>query len=444
MPGVDVDVVIAGGGVAGLATAAALGEFGWSTLVVEPGQRAERRLAGELIHPPGVAGLTELGLCGADGFADAVPIKGFCVFHDGDQPGIQLPYGNGRAGDRAALALEHGAIRAGLAAAAARLSHVTMWRGARVVGLDLSRHAAPRVSIARQSKVETLRCRMVVGADGATSPVRALGGIAAERRRLSNITGYVVESDALPAPGFGHVFMSRTAPLLAYEIGGDRARVLFDRAIGSDEPPADHRRRAMATLPRPLRTALAEAVERQRGLDFVSADVHVEATGRGPLVFVGDAGGSCHPLTATGMSVGIGDALRLREALRDRNADIGGAIALYARRRRAPQRARLLLASALHEACSRQDPSARLIRDGLIGYWERDARGREASMALLTMADTRVVAILREMASIVLLGMTRRSHRQRPLLDWLRESARLTVALSALLLRHAPMVLKAR
>jgi 2-polyprenyl-6-methoxyphenol hydroxylase-like FAD-dependent oxidoreductase len=35
--GVDVDVIVAGGGVAGVA-AAALGEFGWSVLIVEPGQ----------------------------------------------------------------------------------------------------------------------------------------------------------------------------------------------------------------------------------------------------------------------------------------------------------------------------------------------------------------------------------------------------------------------
>ena len=44
----DFGVIVAGGGIAGAATAAALAEFGWSVLIVEPGQRADRRLAGEV------------------------------------------------------------------------------------------------------------------------------------------------------------------------------------------------------------------------------------------------------------------------------------------------------------------------------------------------------------------------------------------------------------
>ncbi len=398
MPGIDADVIVAGGGVAGVSAAAALREFGWRVLVVEPGQHAERRLAGELIHPPGANGLNELGLYDPKGFAQAVPIRGFCVFRDGDQHGTELPY-DGRAG-RMAIGFEHGAIRTSLEASAERLPHVTLWRRARVVDLDLTPRAGPRVSIARAGTVEAVRCRMMIGADGAASTVRGLAGIAHTRRRLSNITGYLIDHDALPAPGFGHVFMSKTEPLLAYEIGAGRARVLFDRAIGSDEAPSDHRRRVVATACRPvLRAGLEAAFETQRGLGFVSADVLVAASGRGPLALVGDAGGSCHPLTATGLSVGIGDALRLRQALRDRDGGILRAVSLYAKRRRAPQRARLLLASVLHETCSRQDASSRLVREGLIDYWQRDARGREASMALLAMTDTRVVAILREMAS---------------------------------------------
>ena len=45
------DVIIAGGGMAGVAVAAALGEFGYRVALVEPGMDATRRLAGELIHP---------------------------------------------------------------------------------------------------------------------------------------------------------------------------------------------------------------------------------------------------------------------------------------------------------------------------------------------------------------------------------------------------------
>ena len=55
------DAVVAGAGVAGSVAAAVLAGEGLSVLVVEPGQHAERRLAGELLHPPGLSGLRSLG-----------------------------------------------------------------------------------------------------------------------------------------------------------------------------------------------------------------------------------------------------------------------------------------------------------------------------------------------------------------------------------------------
>ena len=54
------DVLIAGGGMAGAAVAAALDDLGLRTLVVEPGLDDSKRLAGELIHPPGTTDLAEL------------------------------------------------------------------------------------------------------------------------------------------------------------------------------------------------------------------------------------------------------------------------------------------------------------------------------------------------------------------------------------------------
>src|SRR5580700_1412910 len=89
---VEVDVVVAGGGVAGSTAAAAFAALGWSVLVVEPGQHDERRLAGELIHPAGVAGLGKLGLL-SPAFASAARLDGFVVFPEASLSGcIELPY----------------------------------------------------------------------------------------------------------------------------------------------------------------------------------------------------------------------------------------------------------------------------------------------------------------------------------------------------------------
>jgi choline dehydrogenase-like flavoprotein len=79
-PARAVDVVVAGAGMAGAATAAALSDLGLETLVVEPGLDSAKRLAGELIHPPGATDLAALGLLGPLEECGATPVHGFCVF----------------------------------------------------------------------------------------------------------------------------------------------------------------------------------------------------------------------------------------------------------------------------------------------------------------------------------------------------------------------------
>src|SRR6266478_5837437 len=330
MAHIDYDVIIAGGGVAGIAAAAALEEFGWSVLIVEPGQHADRRLAGELIHPPGVAALTELGLFRGSCFNGSVPIRGFIAFPgtEDDRSEILLPYVEGQSCDRG-LAMDHARIRTDLQAAAKALPYVKTLRG-RVIGVE-NLGSPTSVAVMDSGSILNLSCRMVISADGASSAVRSLAGIAHTRRPISTVTGYVITDKNFPSPGFGHVFIGSLAPLLVYEIGGGRARVLFDQPmIQSEIAPALHRTRVVATIPHPLlRAEIAAAMEAQRGLSFISADLIVNRATRGYVALVGDAGGSCHPLTATGITIGAADALRLRDALRESRCDIPAGLTIY-------------------------------------------------------------------------------------------------------------------
>src|SRR2546423_7021356 len=81
----EFDVVIAGGGVAGIAVAAALSEFNYRVLVIEPGMDHSRRLAGEFIHPPGVTDFERLGLLEPMKSSGGVPARGFAVFPGADR-----------------------------------------------------------------------------------------------------------------------------------------------------------------------------------------------------------------------------------------------------------------------------------------------------------------------------------------------------------------------
>ncbi|HEX9820509.1 MAG TPA: monooxygenase, partial [Methylomirabilota bacterium] len=109
------DVVIAGSGMAGAAVAAALDNLGWRTLVVEPGLDSSKRLAGELIHPPGAADLAELGLLGDLEAAGGTPVLGFAVIGDGQAH--VLPYARVDGQRPTGFAMEHAAIATTLRAA---------------------------------------------------------------------------------------------------------------------------------------------------------------------------------------------------------------------------------------------------------------------------------------------------------------------------------------
>src|SRR5262249_53374685 len=131
-----------------------------------------------------------------------------------------------------------------------------------------------------------------------------------------------------------------------------------------------------------------------------------ETVARGRVVLVGDAAGCCHPLTATGLTVSTRDAIRLRDALRESRGDIPAAIRRYARLREGPQRTRVALADALYEAFGGRTPEMRLLRQGILRFWERSRRGRTASLALLSMHDGRMSALALRYAHVLAYAMT--------------------------------------
>ena len=448
MPDSYFDVVIAGGSVAGIATAAALREFGYSVLIVEPGQHTERRLAGELIHPLGVAGLKELGLYDAEAFAKAVPIEGFAVFPDaGDAPArVKLTYGREGSAVSRAMAVDYSLLRKNLERAARGFEHVTFLDGGRVSAINNADDTTPVVSIDQGGETTTVSCRFIVAADGASSPVRALAGIGHTRRSISTIAGYVIEDAELPEPGFGHVIMGGSSVVLAYQIGEGRARVMFDQPVEQSGTPAPvHRQELLSSIPAPLRHQVETAIGTQKPLNSKSAEVIAHASSRDGVVLVGDAGGSCHPLTATGMSIGICDGLRLRDALRKHPGSRKRAFAHYGRARLKAQRSRRMVASALHDVCSRRDPELCLLRAGLIRYWRKDAQSRAASMAILSMTDDRLTSAYWQFIKVMRHGLVEHWRSQRsPRLYRVGVSAKLMAGLGALTVKQMGASLKAR
>jgi squalene monooxygenase len=348
------DVIIAGGGAAGVAMAAALAEFGYDVIIVEPGLARAKRLAGELIHPPGVADLNELGLLSCLEKSGATFIHGFAVFDnaataEGSKPvhsePYLLPYSTSGNHEKHGLAIEHSVLGEALLGAIANFPRVTVWTDARVTAIDLSQNNAAAVSITRGGSECQMQAQLLIAADGRNSRLCHMAGIAQKQVHISNMIGYSLRDIPLPQPGFGHVF-----------IGG----------------PAQT----------PLRAA--------------NCCIIPETVIKGRLVCAGDAGGCCHPLTATGLSACTRDAMRLKQALHETSGDITAALRRYATLRQGPQRTRLAGAEVLYEVFKAQTPEANLMRQGLLTYWRRNARGRAATIALLSTEEDRTSVLIRE------------------------------------------------
>src|SRR5258708_17823428 len=205
-----VDVIIAGGGIAGSVAAATLSRLGLDILLLEPGMHADRRLGGELLHPLGVAGLAELDLLSRVEAQGGVAIDGFHIWDAGSGGDVTLTYGD--AEGRPALALDHAKLRDALLKGALCRPGVSLCRG-RLVALE-NGDARVRVRVAAESGEHAIECHLLIGADGAQSRVRELAGIAARRHLISSICTVTVPDSTLTEARHRQLFIGgRTGAL---------------------------------------------------------------------------------------------------------------------------------------------------------------------------------------------------------------------------------------
>lgn len=391
------DVVIAGGGIAGSSVAAALSRLGLETLLIEPAGHAERRLGGELLHPLGVAGLAELDLLSHVKARGGARIDGFHIW-DSESGDVILSYDDAAA--HPALALDHGELRGALLEAALARPGVSLRRGRLTALQNGDRHV--RLRMIGEAGERDIECRLLIGADGAQSRVRRLAGIAARRHRVSAISAVTVPDSALPEGRYGQLFFGGGSAALAYRYGTGVGRVMFDHAA---VPPRDGRgAMEAAMLPAPLVEATRQALRQHGPRRIQTFLVIVPKPRRGRVVLVGDAAGTCHPLTASGMSACIADALSLGAALSRTGGDIDAALDRHVVARNRAQLCRIALASAMHEVMTSSRPAVAPMRAGLMRYWQTE-RGRSRAMALLSMRESRPLSLFGAMIEVACHGL---------------------------------------
>jgi 2-octaprenyl-6-methoxyphenol hydroxylase len=199
------DIVIAGGGIAGMAAAALFGSAGLGVWLVDPApDRPDQRTTA--ILQPGQALLDRAGVWDALA-AQAAPLQVMRLVDASHRPAITRDFD---AAERGPLPfgwnLPNSVLRAALADRLTALPGVRVGRGTGYAG-HVARDDAVLV---RLTDGTTIRARLLIGADGRDSAVRRSAGIAARRLRYGQSALVFTVTHSVPHEGIStEVHMSR-------------------------------------------------------------------------------------------------------------------------------------------------------------------------------------------------------------------------------------------
>ena len=397
---VTADIVIVGAGFTGAFAAAALADGQRRIVVLDARPAGRPHFGGELIHAAGVDILASLGLWPILGDDAGERIQGFRVTAGATDTPVLLPYGGVPTARPGGLAIDHQEILTRVHARLAQCRGVEVRSGQRVVDV-LRRHG--RIAGVRTAAGEEIAARLTLVADGRHSRMRQAIGISAGQRPLSLSAMLLAPGATLPSPGYAHICLGAPGPILAYPLRqGLRfcIDVPMDVAPKREELAAFLRADYVNALAEPLRSYMLDALASS---PLVVAGNHAVTTDRCTVpgaALLGDAAGCSHPLTASGMTNGLNDVRILAEELRG-EGDIDEALMRYAVRRYRFVRIREILADELYHAFRSHGSNCPAIRTGIFRYWRTSARGRAATVALLSGDDARLTTFVGEYLRVV-------------------------------------------
>jgi len=293
LSGTGCDVVVAGGGPAGLATACEAALRGMRAVVVEQHELPRIKACGEGLLPPAAEALASLGVRLPD---------------DATSPILGLRYVDSRgvATGRFRRGRGLGASRAVLSAALrdrARELGVEVRTGVRATGVTQS-EAAVELATDRGP----IRGRWLVGADGLRSRVRELAGIASQpgAARFGTRRHYRVRGAFEP---FVEVHWGQGVEAYVTPVGGAQVGVAFLWWAGIGRS----HRGFLGEFPA-LAARLGEASDGPRGAGPFCVRVERRVAGR--VLLVGDAAGYLDALTGEGVGLALAGARAGIEAIR--------------------------------------------------------------------------------------------------------------------------------
>lgn len=417
------DVVIVGAGLAGCAVAQALSRADQrrrrSILIVDLHKQVSPRFSGEFIHPRGAQVLDDLGFYNRLIAAGAVDVDGFAVMEDAEESEpVVLDYRSIPGERPRGLGVHHKTLVKVMRETIREREQVQLLAPIRVV--DLLREGGRRSRIVgvvlrdNDGNTHEVRCDLVVAADGKASTVRKLAGIPDKRHTLGFMAGLELHDANLGHQLHANVLLGGPGPMLCYPNARDDKGSLIYR-LTFDLPhalPAKGRELSdylldafVPYLPAMLAEQVADALRSRTQVVEMAPTFNLPAppaTAPG-LALVGDAAGCSHPITASGMTMGLLDAAVLgREARRRAEQPLDKpwiddrSLRRYRLEHDRYVPTRQALADSIFEAFRGEGSGARGIRRALFRYWRSGERQRIRSLALLACAERRPRVFLAE------------------------------------------------
>ncbi|WP_210397151.1 UbiH/UbiF/VisC/COQ6 family ubiquinone biosynthesis hydroxylase [Motiliproteus sediminis] len=327
----DVDVVIAGGGMVGLTVACALGSSGLSVAVIEPRPDQDDyralRAGPDAPFDPRVSALTDASRAilqgvGAWPLMARLRMQPYRRMQVWDGPGTSEICFDAAELQRAHLGhiVENRVTLAALARVVSGHQSITRLDGARIAELQGPQPGAGGLS-RRQLTLEdgrVLRSRLVVAADGARSPTRALAGLTVSEWDYQHDA--LVTTLRLAQPHQSTAWQCFTEqgplaflPLPALDDGYHRVSIVWST------PPA-HARELLALDEAAFCRRIALAFDQR--FDVLGCDArhsfpltqrHAPHYVDDGIALVGDAAHTIHPLAGQGVNLGLLDAATLAE-----------------------------------------------------------------------------------------------------------------------------------
>lgn len=367
-----VDIAIVGGGVVGATAALAFARDGWRVALVESRvppawtpQSPDLRVYA--IAPDSMALLDDVGVGEALRRARAQPYRRMEVWDAGSDH--RLLFDADRLARRElGWIVEHALIVDRLWAALPR-GGVVVHAPVQVEGFE----DGDANALLRLEGGERLRARLVIAADGAASPLRAMAGIDAPARdyAASGLVAYVRTSSPHAATAYQRFLADGPLAFLPFADGRcsivwsqptalAQARMGADAAVFENELEAafDGRlgrvRLASARAMFPLRRQLAERML------------------QGRLAVVGDAAHVVHPLAGQGVNLGLRDVAALDAAIAAAQATRAdwasqARLARWARARRSEDTLAARAFDGIHRVYASDSVAAVLLRGPLLG-----------------------------------------------------------------------------